>query len=304
MQSGAAARMVLAFAWLLAVTGTPPPAFAGEAPPSRTRVAADDASSRAVAYWRVWLMLRPRVQDPAVPLQERIEALEAFLDNSPGAEWAEAPRFQAAQILVGLRQQAFEASAPPSEPAVEPPIPSPPLPAVSSRTPASRPAWDVARFDPEPPKLLYDVVSLAYSAPVGFDAGLARLRWSTFQMHVAAGGFDLNGLTTNYRFWAGLFGLGARFPFGAERRHEVGFLVFPLSVDFYQMPGSDDPWDRRQGIGLLHSRLYYRYDFDGVGLEAGVATPLVFGCEGVFDSAPPLMLTVGVAFGRTHAARR
>lgn len=308
MRKAGAAVIVLGLAGVLAGAWTPAAAFAGEASPVVARVAADD-SSRAVAYWRLWLSLRPRVQDGSVPLQKRIEALNAFLANSPTDAWAESPRFEAAQILIGLHQQQQDVQTPPwsSPPPAELPasVGAPaPVPSAPVRSLSERPDWDAARFAPEPPKLLYDVISLAYSAPMGVDAGLARLRWSTFQLHVAAAGFDFNGLNFNYRLWVGLLGLGARFPFGAERRHEVGFLVFPLSVDIYQTTDPDYEWERRQGFGLLHSRLYYRYDFDGVGLEASVAAPLVFGCDDVYDGAPPLMLSFGVAFGRTHAERQ
>ena len=266
-----------------------------------------DDSARAVAYWRLWLTLRPRLSDVSVPLAERIEALNAFLAHSPDAPWAEQPKAEGARLLEALVAEWRGANTTPASSA---------LPATSGTRAES---WDVGRYDPDEEALreevrartmlrpggnarrtLFDVLRLSYSAPFGFEGALGRVRWSTFQMEVVAGGGEWGGLFTNGQFWAGLFGIGARFPFGDDRTNEIGFLVFPLAFDLYGAHTFDDEYDPDLGLGFVHTRLYYRHDFENVAIEAAVSTPLVFGADDLFDGPPPLLLSVGLALGRTR----
>lgn len=312
----------------LAASWGPTPALASAAGSSSVAAQVDgggggEDAGRAVAYWRVWLTLKPRLRDASVPLPERIDALQAFLSHSPDTPWAALPKAEARALLDRLVGEWRGLDTTPGSPAPRPPAPVGPT-SETSVPAAPTEAWDVGRYDPDAtddaalrarvraelaaaggsrrhePRLLFDVLAVGYSAPAGFEAALLRLRWSTLQLQIVAGGGDWTGLLTAAQFWAGVLGVGVRFPFGDERRDEFGVFAFPLSFDIYGSRPSEYGYDAGPGLGFVHTRLYYRHDFDGVALEAAVSAPLVFGVSGVYDGAPPLALSVGLAFGRTR----
>lgn len=166
-----------------------------------------------------------------------------------------------------------------------------------------------------------DIVTVGYAGLYGFWISGPRWRWEGLQLET----FSLRAarpLVGPYVAQTqGILGVGWKFVLGASRRHEVGFLVYPLSfgLRFERADPHDDSVGEcgsfvcalAEGLAgeleagqsnFLDTRVYYRYSQGLVHVEAGLAMPLLWLKErhGEFDESgpwrgpPPLDLFVGV----------
>jgi hypothetical protein len=163
----------------------------------------------------------------------------------------------------------------------------------------------------------FDVVQIGFAPPYAVDVSLGRLKGDWFQVQLLEGGYG-RGLGSDRTLCMAVLGVGARWMLDAERRHEIGFLAFPLSFEIFDHDYPDPPprtcppgdlcfdfnftLDLAAGYG--RTRLYYRYNLEKVGFEVAVAAPLVTYCDRLWGCAPPVFLTIGISSGRNDVVSR
>jgi len=144
------------------------------------------------------------------------------------------------------------------------------------------------------------LVAVYLSVPTGARFALYRIRWEAFQLEGFSLGMAVNtmGLPVMAGYiWLG--GIGAKWHFGASRRHEIGFLTYILGVSGYWGPTSHG--FRGEGSpdaqAFLPTSVYYRCNLGFVHVEAGLNVPLVFNWfNRVYSYVPPLAFFLGGGF--------
>ena len=148
-----------------------------------------------------------------------------------------------------------------------------------------------------------DVVQVDYAPPYALSLSFGRWKGEAFQLQMLTlgGGRVLGSEKT---LWLGLFGVGARFPISSSGDHEIGFLLYPLSFEAFLHDPSDDRvlnlWTMGAGLGL--ARAYYRFSFERIAVEVGISMPVITRFDAIYDCAPPVLLTFGVATTRDVSA--
>jgi hypothetical protein len=124
-------------------------------------------------------------------------------------------------------------------------------------------------------------LSVALATPVTYLFGIMveayrhrsrNFQWSAVNLYSsgAGGGGALIGIA--------FLGVGAKGNFGALKKNEFGFLVFPLSASWYHLFDSPD------AVGLLHVKAYYRHTVPaekprtttGFHFELGLVQPIIW----------------------------